>query len=326
MGNDSNGFAFTLPFDKWVEITLPTTTDAVSIPKLQDPGKHVVLQDITGTETKLLDFGILYNPYAENKLEMAERDMLILEDGAGSKKVPWNRIEIATLQESGDWNVKLKDGEMLDHVKLRWGKLIGTEESGFTFVLPITDCKSISFLSIDGYSGSAVQSGNPNEEIRANGDSQNNISSPAGIISDTDTPVIALMVEDSTGAKTVLTEFGVVAPGSYEQLEHASRDHFGISLGQGIKAIPWGTIKSVHIQSPENATIRLSDDKILKNVNPTTYCLVGKDENEFHFVFDFKNQLTITPLRDTSEPAIEELVRDIPSFPGGLTDQLIKMR
>lgn len=312
VGIDSNGSNFLLQFGAWREIILPEIADPTPSPKIQEQDVSLLIKDVTGTEIKLLEFGIVYNSIAGNVLESSVRDLLIVEHGAGKKNIPWKNIENIVVQSPDDSTIKLNDGEMLNHVKLHEGQMIGIDESGFKVFLPIKDWKAISIYRNTGDSGGSVSSGKPKVETGTSGELPDGNLSRTREVSDSYSPVIAVMVEDSTGVKTVLTEFGIVAQGSYAQLEHASRDYFGISFGQGTKAVPWGTIKSVNVQSPENATIQLSDEKILKNMKPIAYCLVGRDENEFHFVFDFKNQLTITPLREASVPSIEELVRDIP--------------
>lgn len=312
VGTDSHGAGFVLQFGTWREIILPEIPEPVHIPKIQEKEMSLLIKDVTGTETKLLEFGIVYNSFTGNTLESSLRDMLIVEHSAGKKNIPWKNIENIVVQSPDDSIIKLNDGEMLNHVKLHEGQMIGIDESGFKVFLPVKEWKAVSIHRNTGDSGGSVSSGKPKDETGTSGESPDGKLSHTRKESNSYSPVIAVMVEDSTGVKTVLTEFGIVTPGSYARLEHASRDYFGICFGQGTKAVPWGTIKSVNVQSPENATIQLSDEKILKNVKPIAYCLVGKDENEFHFVFDFKDQLTITPLRETSVTNIEELVRDIP--------------
>lgn len=124
-------------------------------------------------------------------------------------------------------------------------------------------------------------------------------------------PVIGVSVEDSAGTKTRLTEFGIRGD-SYAQLAGAERDVISVGMGQGIRPIPWGLIETVYIRNRDDATVKQCDGKLLDHVKLINLSLVGKDEYDFTFVFEFKNAFTITPLRDTTVPVIEELVRDIP--------------
>lgn len=124
-------------------------------------------------------------------------------------------------------------------------------------------------------------------------------------------PVVGVSIEDSAGIKTRLTEFGIRGD-SYAQLVGAERDVLSVGMGQGIRPIPWGLIETVHIRNRDDATVKQCDGILLDHVKLINFSLVGKDEFDFTFVFEFRNPFTITPLRDTSVPVIEELVRDIP--------------
>ena len=124
-------------------------------------------------------------------------------------------------------------------------------------------------------------------------------------------PVTGIMVVDSAGSETILTEFGVRAD-SYAQLESADRDDLSVGIGQGIKPVPWGLIESVEIQSQNDAIINLSDGTSMDHVKLIPSRLVGKNEQDLSFVFEFKNPLKISTLRDTTLLQREELIRKIP--------------
>ena len=124
-------------------------------------------------------------------------------------------------------------------------------------------------------------------------------------------PVTGVLVKDSTGSETILTEFGVRVD-SYAQLESANRDVLSVGIGQGIKSIPWGQIESVDIQNQDDVTIKLCDGTSLDHVKIIPLKLAGKTDNDIFFVFEFKNALKISTLRDTTLPGRDELIRNIP--------------
>ncbi len=124
-------------------------------------------------------------------------------------------------------------------------------------------------------------------------------------------PVTGVLVADASGTKTVLTEFCVRAD-SYSTLDSANRDDLTVGMGQGTRAIRWGMIESVEIKNQEDASVRMCDGTSLDHVRLIPLRLVGKNDNDFFFVFEFKNPLTITTLRDSTLPTRDELIRNIP--------------
>ena len=124
-------------------------------------------------------------------------------------------------------------------------------------------------------------------------------------------PVTGVLVKDSTGTETILTEFGVRSDGGAPSLENALRDDLTIKLGQGTKTIPWGQITSIEIQSRDDATFKLCDGKSLEHVKLAPTRLVGKNPDDFSFSFDFNNPLTITTLRDSTLMGCDELIHNI---------------
>ena len=124
-------------------------------------------------------------------------------------------------------------------------------------------------------------------------------------------PVTGVMVTDSASTETILTEFGVRGD-SYAQLESANRDVLSVGIGQGIKSIPWGQIESVEIQKQDDVTVKLCGGTSLDHVKIKASKLVGQTDNDVFFVFDFKDAMTITTLRDSTLPGRDELIRNIP--------------
>jgi formylglycine-generating enzyme required for sulfatase activity len=301
VGIDSNNSNFVLQFGNWREIILPEIHDPVPFHKIEEKDLSILIKDVSGTEIKLLEFGIVYNSYAGNTLESSVRDLLIVEHGAGKQNIAWKKIDNIIVQSTDDCSIKLIDGETLDHVKLKEGQMTGIDESGFRVFVPIKDWKAISIHRITSDPNNLVFSGKQHDDNLSHTRKE----------TDSYSPVISVMVEDSTGTKRELIEFGTFNDTSTQVL-YANRDNLIVGLGEGTKAVSWGMIETVNIQSRDSVTIKQTDGTTLNNLKLVPIRLVGKDSNGFDFVFDFNNQLRITVLRDNVVPAIEELVRDIP--------------
>ncbi len=115
------------------------------------PGPRVpivgaMITDSTGTKTKLPEYGVVYNSYAEKILGTAVRDYLIIEQGSAIQKIPWNLIERVDVRNQDAAKITLRDGKSLDPVKLRSGCFVGTDELGFAFILDLTNLRSINLL------------------------------------------------------------------------------------------------------------------------------------------------------------------------------------
>ncbi len=96
------------------------------------------------------------------------------------------------------------------------------------------------------------------------------------------------------------------------QLELANRDDLSVSIGKGIKSISWGQIESVEIKGSDDCTVKMIDGTSVDHVKLIPSRLVGKTDNDIFFVFEFKDALTITILRDTALSGRDELIRKIP--------------
>ncbi|MHC1733932.1 MAG: kelch repeat-containing protein [Bacteroidales bacterium] len=124
-------------------------------------------------------------------------------------------------------------------------------------------------------------------------------------------PVTGLMVVDSEGSETILTEFGV-RHDSGRNWETSLRDVLTITVGQGLRPIPWGQIESIEIKNRDDATVKLCDGTIYEHIKLHPTRLVGTNQEGFSFVFDFSNKLTICTLSDPAHPGQDELMRNIP--------------
>lgn len=104
------------------------------------------IKDSSDNETILTEYGIVYNLYAEKVLSNAIRTHLIIEKGNAIQEMPWVKIlkiEIPNIERA---EVTLVDSKTLGSVKLRSGRLVGKDESGFLVVLDLANVHSIMTL------------------------------------------------------------------------------------------------------------------------------------------------------------------------------------
>jgi hypothetical protein len=106
----------------------------------------ILIKDSTDTETKLTEFGIVYNPYAKNTLDNAVKDSLIVERGKAGQNILWNLIEYVVVQGKDTSSIRLRGGKSLDNIKLRAGTLVGKDDLGFDFALQFNDWRTITPL------------------------------------------------------------------------------------------------------------------------------------------------------------------------------------
>jgi TIR domain len=132
--------------------------------------------------------------------------------------------------------------------------------------------------------------------------------SPGGHSSEPYAPIVGLLIMDSKGVETTLTEFGIGFP----KLETAVKGYFNIERGTGSMSIPWDSIESIGIHGRDDVHVLFRDGKSLDHVKPRLGTLVGIDASGFTAVFEFANLRSVTPLRDTSVPELEAIIRDIP--------------
>jgi formylglycine-generating enzyme required for sulfatase activity len=101
----------------------------------------VLIKDLKGAETKLTEFGI-----GLDNLKRCVRDQLNIQKGNGSMSIPWDQIENVVIHTKDDIVIKYCDGKSLDHVKPSFGRLVGIDESGFTFIFEFENLQSITLL------------------------------------------------------------------------------------------------------------------------------------------------------------------------------------
>ncbi len=115
-------------------------------PEVYAPIVGTLITDSTNTKTKLIDFGIVYNPYSKSILANAVKDYLIIERGNATQNIPWNLISFVTLKSKDDATIALRDGKLLDPVKLRSGNFVGTDELGLAYSLEFANLRAINLL------------------------------------------------------------------------------------------------------------------------------------------------------------------------------------
>jgi formylglycine-generating enzyme required for sulfatase activity len=109
------------------------------------PGiKELWIADVKGVEIKLKQYGIVYNLFEKNTLNASIRDHIIIERGKASQEIPWNQIESVFLESIENSKITLKNGKVIEHAKLRPGRIVGEDENGFNFVLESSQWKEIS--------------------------------------------------------------------------------------------------------------------------------------------------------------------------------------
>jgi len=159
VGIDENGSNCVFQYGVWRELVLAGIPDPGFYKKTEEKEISLLVQDVTGTEVKLPEFGTIYNLVAGSMPGSALNDMLIVDHGTAKKNIPWKTIDFVTVHGTDDCTVNLSGGESLDHVKLQEGQLKGTDESGFSVYLPLKDLKTIKVLRKSLYAASSEQSG-----------------------------------------------------------------------------------------------------------------------------------------------------------------------
>ena len=106
--------------------------------------------DSAGTRTLLPEFGIVYNPFADKRLNNAARDGLILERGSATQTLPWGSISRIVIRGEDAASVELRVGRSIGPVIPRSGLLVGTDELGFDFSLSLSHVETINLAMETG--------------------------------------------------------------------------------------------------------------------------------------------------------------------------------
>ncbi len=159
VGIDEKGSDCVFQYGVWKELILKGIADSGNQHKTEEKEISLLVQDVTGLEIKLPEFGVIYNAFAVNIPGSALNDTLIIEHGAGKRNIPWKIIDSVTVHGTDDCTVNLSGGESLDHIKLQEGQLTGTDDSGFRAFLPLKDLKTIIVLRNSLKAGISEQSG-----------------------------------------------------------------------------------------------------------------------------------------------------------------------
>lgn len=104
------------------------------------------IKDSSGEEMIFTEFGVVYNLYAEKVLANSIRNHLIIEKGNAVQEIPWTQIERVDIRTLETVKITLRHSQALESVKLRAGRLVGKDESGFIVVLDLPDILSITPL------------------------------------------------------------------------------------------------------------------------------------------------------------------------------------
>ena len=99
--------------------------------------------DSSGYEFKLVEFGIVYNLFAEKVLANSIRNYLIVEKGNAVQEIPWTQIEKLEIKTLEDAKIKLIDSKILVPTKLQSGRLVGKDDFGFAVVLDLVNIRTI---------------------------------------------------------------------------------------------------------------------------------------------------------------------------------------
>jgi hypothetical protein len=128
-------------------IQIPTESHK---PRLEPSESKVGLKvkDSSDNETILTEYGVVYNLYAEKILSNSIRTHLIIERGSSTQEIPWAQIEKVDIQNMERAKITFLDSKTLDPVKLRSGRLVGMDESGFAVVLDLANIHSINPLRV----------------------------------------------------------------------------------------------------------------------------------------------------------------------------------
>lgn len=121
-------------------------------------------------------------------------------------------------------------------------------------------------------------------------------------------PIIGLLLRDLRGSETMLNEFGII----FSTSSRVEKSCLVIERGSGSRAMYWDQIKSVIVQGEDGSSIMLRDGRSLNHIKLRPGHLVGTDEEGFHYDFKLEELRAIEPLRDTTIPEREALIRDIP--------------
>jgi len=111
---------------------------AQSNPKEQ---KKIIITDKKGVATKLVEYGIVYRPFARNELHNAIREYVIIERGDDRndiEKIPWDTIQRIEITDKETFTITLNDGNKIKHGVLRGGNVVGKTEEGNKIVIHLT--------------------------------------------------------------------------------------------------------------------------------------------------------------------------------------------
>lgn len=103
----------------------------------------LLVTDTAGRQTPLREFGIVYRPFASNTLANSLRDSLVVEEGKGTRKIPWKQIHAVHIAAMNDASVVLQTGNSLDGLKLRGGSLVGMDANGLEFSISLADVRML---------------------------------------------------------------------------------------------------------------------------------------------------------------------------------------
>lgn len=103
----------------------------------------LLVTDTAGRQTPLREFGIVYRPFASNTLANSLRDSLVVEEGKGTRKIPWKQINAVHITAMNDASVVLQTGNSLDGLKLRGGSLVGMDANGLEFSISLADVRML---------------------------------------------------------------------------------------------------------------------------------------------------------------------------------------
>ena len=105
-----------IPFESLSQVAKTLILKPPDITKtiVQDKMSGAVVKDVSGKETKLREFGIVYNPYGGATLDASLRTALIAERGKASMNITWNSIENVTVSGDNNAKIKLKNGRILE--------------------------------------------------------------------------------------------------------------------------------------------------------------------------------------------------------------------
>lgn len=155
-------------------VNKPGEVPPVPAPNLITNLKGIIIEDHTGTETELTDFGIVYNLFEEKKLSKSIREYLIIENGSATKEIPWARVQRIDISDAMVSKILLTDSKTIDAAKMRTGTLVGLDKADFPFVLDLSKIRTIKKGSIFQDAGENIfqkDSQQPFEKILESGSS-----------------------------------------------------------------------------------------------------------------------------------------------------------